>query len=145
MSGNNCLGNLTTEVGHRDAIHAAIISVEAAEDIRSGAWCDIRDGKAINSTSMLQTVGVADPFLPNLTIARGQKFYLLLMPNAVSEVRHEWEHPAFPRPVAETALSPNLRKAISMLEDAAQESDMFCCGSEAADFVYDVLGTIKGR
>lgn len=85
----NLLGKVPIELGIKDAIHTAIVSVRAGKPIQPGERCKmnelreaIPDGKG---------VGVADPFRRG-SIARGEWFWLLLDQDEVPNVAHVWEH-----------------------------------------------------
>jgi hypothetical protein len=86
----NLLGKTPDELGDKDAIHVAIVSVRAGSSIKPGQKCGLnKDREAVADS---KGVGVADPFRKK-TILRGESFWLLLNQDAVPNVRHEWEHP----------------------------------------------------
>lgn len=85
------LGKVPEELGVKDAVHVAIISVRAARRIELGQKCSLNkygeaepDGKGI---------GVADPFRRQ-EIYTGDYFILLINPDVVDNVTHHWEHPS---------------------------------------------------
>lgn len=85
------IGKLIEQERHRDAIHVAVVPVEAGEKLAPGARVGIVDGKAME---VEPPIGIVDPFL--LKVVRpGQRFYLFLFPGSITSLRHEWVHPAF--------------------------------------------------
>lgn len=92
----NCpkLGELIDGEPGRDAIHIAIAPVTAAIGMRPGQRTGLlSDGRASPYTTDI--IGIVDPYLRD-DVKEGQRFYLFLMPNTVTSLRHEWAHPAFP-------------------------------------------------
>ncbi len=92
------LGEAPTEKDERDAIHIAVVPVEAAMDFHGATHCAIAKvgGKLMAAPSILRsetTVGVVDPFL-KLSPKRGKKFWLLLYPGTAIGLRHVYRHPA---------------------------------------------------
>ena len=89
------IGSMIEGVAHRDAIHIAIAPVIAGEpDLRPGT----RIGFAAFSNEIVRArkdgIGIVDPFLSE-TPLKGQRFYMLLLPNTITSLRHDWSHPAF--------------------------------------------------
>ena len=76
---------------NRDAVHVAIIPMEAAELLRPGQRVGIVNGKAGPSEV---TLGIVDPYLTDI-VSKGEKFWLCLLPNTVTGMKHHWEHPRF--------------------------------------------------
>jgi hypothetical protein len=97
---NDYLGKLITSEQAKDAIHIAIAPVTAAEKLSPGDHVGLNaDGLA---TEMAEPIGVVDPFLKKV-VRPGEKFWLLLYPNTITALRHEWTHPAFAVAAADTA------------------------------------------
>ena len=90
------LGKLIDGEAGRDAIHIAIAPVVAAEKLYTGQLIGFpNDGDTINVSSRAsKLIGIVDPFLPNIVLP-GDQFYMLLLPNTITSLRHEWVHPAF--------------------------------------------------
>lgn len=87
------IGQQPTANESRDAIHVAITPVVAAEKLKPGQRVGLNsNGKAVSSGDI---VGIVDPFLEG-AIAKGVRFWLCLLPNTVTGMRHHWRHPAFP-------------------------------------------------
>lgn len=81
----------------RDAIHVAVVPIEAGEAIRPGSKIKLHGklaSEAKTNQELSQSVGVADPFL-GVQIQRGQWFWLFLNPGSITSLRHDWSHPAF--------------------------------------------------
>jgi hypothetical protein len=89
------LGMIHTRDEKRDAIHLAVIPVEAARPIKPGQNIGInRDGKAdYVGTDFL---GIADPFIKASMISEGERFWLVIYPRVITSLRHVWTHPAIP-------------------------------------------------
>lgn len=80
----------------RDAVHVAVVSVEADGPLTPGQ----RVGLAFGNSGRVGEVtggwvGVVDPFLTR-TVQRGERFWLFLYPGTITSLRHDWAHPAFP-------------------------------------------------
>jgi|SRR6185312_9536985 len=86
------LGEIPDETARRDAVHIAVAPVVAGVDIAPGQHVGLfTDGTASPSKPW---IGIADPFFKD-HISRGQRFWLYLYPNTITNLRHVWEHPAF--------------------------------------------------
>ena len=81
------------ELPARDAIHIAVAPVVAAETLSPGQKVKMVNGRAEASSN---PDGVVDPFLPG-PIFTGGTFWLMLFPNTITSLRHEWTHPHFER------------------------------------------------
>lgn len=75
----------------RDAIHVAVVPMVAAYPLRPGQQVRLIDGGAGPATDI---VGVVDPYLTDV-VPKGGMFWLCLLPNTVTDMRHHWTHPAF--------------------------------------------------
>lgn len=85
------LGQTPETLGIRDAVHVAMIAVEAGEKLKAGQRVGVENGVA---HSGLISVGIVDPFLTG-SVTKGSAFWLVLFPNTVRGMRHHWSHPAF--------------------------------------------------
>jgi hypothetical protein len=92
MSENLKLGHLITSEQQRDAVHIAVVPVEAAHHLEPGQKVTVKDGKAYRAKEA--GIGVIDPFLA-LKVMAGEKCWLYLYPGSITSLRHEWTHPAF--------------------------------------------------
>lgn len=90
------LGKLVYSKGQqRDAVHVAIVSVIAGEDLQPGQHVGIvSNADEIIVASSRITSGIVDPYL-RCKVETGQRFWLLLYPNTVTGLRHVWTHPDF--------------------------------------------------
>lgn len=100
---NVSLGKFPNPGADRDAIHLAVVPVKASERLRPGQRVGLLDdGTAGPATEVL---GIVDPFLEDI-VPRGVAFWLRLLPDTVTGMRHCWQHPAFAKEaVADTARS----------------------------------------
>ena len=85
------IGELCRDDAKRDAIHFAVAPVEAVMDLRPGEHVGVNQGHASRDFT---PVGIVDPFFRG-EIKEGQRFWLFLYPNTITNLRHVWTHPAF--------------------------------------------------
>jgi len=94
------LGMIHTREEKRDAIHLAVLPVEAGEDLEKGADIHVLDGKAYRANSYgSDAIGIVDPFLKGgsyVSVKAGQRFWLVIYPRVITSLRHVWTHPALP-------------------------------------------------
>jgi hypothetical protein len=88
----------------RDAVHVAVALVTTwheglnpGDPVSMVRYCD---DEVILCASRASCVGIVDPFLTR-TILPGELFHILLRPGTVTNLRHEWDHPDFPKPEPE--------------------------------------------
>ncbi len=90
------LGNTPTEAHKRDAIHIAVAPVKAGRILHAGDFVKLNDsGEAIHAL-VPEAIGVVDAFLQD-RVRPGDTFWLMLFPQTITSLRHEWTHPAFER------------------------------------------------
>lgn len=93
------LGEAPTEKDERDAIHIAVVPVEAAMDFMGQTHCAIAriEGKLMAAPKYGRSVdgacAVVDPFMRG-SPKRGDKFWALLYPGTAIGLRHVYRHPA---------------------------------------------------
>ncbi len=88
------LGTILEPNEPRDAIHLAVIGVEAGMNFYPGSHISLgEDGKAYVAEKN-EGLGIADPFLTEM-IETGQWCFLIIYPRQITSLRHVWEHPAF--------------------------------------------------
>ncbi len=80
----------------RDAVHIAIVPVVAGCQLRPGQGIGFRNnGNTEIVIGVPNPIGIVDPFYKGGFIEEGQRFWMLLLPNTITSLRHEWTHPAF--------------------------------------------------
>lgn len=91
----------------RDAIHVAVASATAGAALRPGQSVGVVDvnGRLIAQAS-LRHVGIVDPFLKR-EVRAGERFWVLLTPGTVKNLRHEWDHQDFVISKPEPAPEPD--------------------------------------
>ena len=102
------LGSLITEPQHRDAIHIAVAPVTAGEDLDVGARIGFT-GDAYTVGTNAEIIGIVDPFLRK-KVKQGEMFYMFLLPNTITSLRHEWTHSAFEKEEALASMEPTFMK-----------------------------------
>jgi hypothetical protein len=86
------LGKIITDDQQRDAIHIAVAPVVAASDMGPGDHVGLdASGRA---TMAKPPIGIVDPYLKT-SVRKGQRFWLFIYPNTVTDMRHHWVHPSF--------------------------------------------------
>lgn len=88
------IGQLITEPVGRDAIHVAIAPVTAGEDLTPGALIGFDEALGDTVRARADGIGIVDPFLREAP-QKGQRFYMFLLPNTITSLRHVWTHPQF--------------------------------------------------
>lgn len=98
------IGHDPADGATRDAIHFAVMPIEAGNALAPGARVGLlSDGRAGNVAED-RTIGIVDPFLRK-PVPLGGRFWLFLDPGTITGLRHEWAHPAFPRSGEEALLA----------------------------------------
>lgn len=95
------IGHLLPHDRARDAVHIAMIPVEAGESLQAGARVVIVNKRAVRQRveHRHDWIGVVDPYLGQ-PVLEGQRFWCFLRPGTVTALHHNWHHDAFPLPVA---------------------------------------------
>lgn len=96
------LGKLLTSTdgaGDRDAIHFALFSATCPTyTLIAGQKVDLVPGKQDEvAPAAANGIGIVDPFLTDL-INPGERFYVMLYMNTITDLKHVWKHPAFKEP-----------------------------------------------
>jgi hypothetical protein len=79
----------------RDAIHIAVAPVVAAETLEPGQRIGfVQAGNTERVGKSDKTIGIVDPFLQS-AVWEGARFWMFLLPNTITSLRHNWTHPAF--------------------------------------------------
>lgn len=92
------LGQLITTEEKRDAIHFAVAPVTAKSKLAPGEWIMFAIPGNTEQVQVARNkrnaIGIVDPFLDH-DVLEGESFWMMLMPNTITSLRHEWSHPAF--------------------------------------------------
>lgn len=94
MSEKLGIGEPITTPQERDAIHCAVVPVQAGVRLLPGQKVVFKQGEAFVADMFEDAIGVVDPFLAK-PLKRGEKFWLFLNPGSITSLRHDWTHPAF--------------------------------------------------
>lgn len=87
------LGQFIEGEANRDAIHIAIAPVIAGQPLQPGDHVGfLPDGRV--ATGVNNLIGVVDPYL-EFGPYTGDRFWVLLYQNTVTNIRHDWKHPSF--------------------------------------------------
>lgn len=78
----------------RDAIHVAIAPVVAWERLSPGQRIGFINDNCETVGEVDKPIGIVDPFL-TLEVRQGQRFWMFLLPNTITSLRHDWTHPSF--------------------------------------------------
>lgn len=96
------IGTILKTEEQRDAIHIAVAPVICGDDyMYAGQWIGLKHNSSEIVVSRepsygFTPIGIVDPFLSrDVTIKRGDRFYMFLIPQTITSLRHEWAHPAF--------------------------------------------------
>lgn len=83
------LGKIITPKHERDAVHLAVLPVQAQ--------CVLYPGQAVSvdGQSFGKFVGIVDPFL-KASVAKNDWFWLFLYPRTITSLKHVWSHPDVP-------------------------------------------------
>lgn len=87
------LGKLVQGNPERDAVHIAVVAVEADGPLSAGMRVGFKDNGRVGRLPQ-EVIGVVDPFLTE-SVYEGDKFWLFLLPNTITSLKHNWIHPAF--------------------------------------------------
>ena len=86
------LGSLIESAAERNAIHVAVVPAVASEMLRPGQRVGQVAGNEFGPSSSV--VGIVDPYLTDV-VPKGSRFWLMLLPDSVTGMRHHWSHPLF--------------------------------------------------
>jgi hypothetical protein len=93
------IGQLAPAEAQRDAIHIAVLPVTCDERLYPGDRVTLVPGSAdvVRETAddADPGLGIVDPFLSRRGVRPGERFFVFLLPNTVTGMRHHWSHPAF--------------------------------------------------
>jgi len=113
------LGQLIIDEQYRDAVHIAVAPVIAGETLKPGqriGFTDNGDAYTVVANPR-KVIGIVDPFLFEKAVYEGDRFYMFLLPNTITSLRHEWTHPAFEAEDALASMEPTLHKLKGAVEE----------------------------
>lgn len=109
----------------RDAIHLAVMPVEAGETLRPGTHIGVsKNGKAY-AVAREHCIGIVDPFLTE-PVSYRDRFWLVIYPRKIQSLRHVWSHPALPDEapaVASAEPAGDFASAKARIRDMAADLD----------------------
>ena len=119
------LGGTPPKGAERDAVHIAVIAVEAGEKLQKGQDVWLIDGKAVSGRPETlqfpwERVGVVDPFRWG-EVEKGDRFWLVLEPGTITALRHEWAHPFFPAPDVPATAPTDADRSRQYLEEGCRK------------------------
>jgi hypothetical protein len=79
----------------RDAIHLAVMPVEAGETLGPGEDIWVSEGGRAFAGSRDRGIGIVDPFLTR-PVRFKERFWLVIYPRKIQSLRHVWSHPELP-------------------------------------------------
>jgi len=118
------IGEILVGQHHRDAIHFALAPVIAAVGLKPGEHIGVIPGtnRVTNDDTEVEYAGIVDPFLTK-RVKPGEQFYMFLYVKTVTNMRHEWSHPAFPdNPAA--PIAPPMSLSQAWIENYAESLGM---------------------
>lgn len=103
------LGNAPIELGVKDAVHVAIVSLRAGQALNPGDHITLNADREAVKAEPKKAFGIVDPFLTE-AVPRGTAFWGVLDMDEVPSVRHHWEHKkhSFEAPTVEPKLNAYL-------------------------------------
>jgi len=130
------LGTIIDERQKRDAIHLAVIPVQAAMLLRAGDHVNLSAStKRAILCAPYTGLGIVDPFLREGTVRPEQWFWLVIYPRVITSLRHVWTHPALPDELGVPAPAPASGEDAVATARAALER--WC--NERGEITYDDL------
>jgi len=114
-------GKLITEPQMRDAVHIAVAPVTAGENLAPGTRIGFT-GNAFTVGADADIIGIVDPFLRQ-DVMEGEMFYMFLLPNTITSLRHEWTHPEFEKEAALQTMEPTFLKLKGAIAEEKWVSD----------------------
>ena len=127
------LGNKPTGPEGRDAVHIAIVAVQATCNLYAGLPVAINSkGQAYHVNNRSDAVGIIDPFLQD-EVKAGGWFWLCMFPKTVVNLRHDWEHPAFNKPEIKSADAGSVATSRAWLMDYVVQN----CPYDAKEYSDD--------
>ena len=118
------LGQIPGPYHKRDAIHIAVIPIEAGEVLKPGQRVVLNQyKKAIATQSRWDSTGIVDPFLDR-EVRKGEMFWLVLRQNTVTGMRHHWYHAEFRDHKDTPSMTPDIEAHVAFVESCADEAGL---------------------
>lgn len=127
------IGSTPPPDGKRDAIHFAVAPVKSSDRFLPGEHVGLNEkGEAAQVDN---PIGIVDPFLKK-AVEQGDTFWLMLYPKTVTNLRHDWSHPAFDE--AQKKVEETLKAAsVEWLKNYAAEHCPYDTDEGGRDSAYD--------
>lgn len=108
------LGEIITGEAKRDAMHIAVVPMIAHEVLYPGQriCCTLWNRAKRAETN---AIGIVDPFLDH-PVPIEAEFWVLMLPNTVTNLRHEWDHSALATPEEEAEETVRIAKLLKFEE-----------------------------
>lgn len=130
------IGKILESAKGRDAVHFAVASITAAMRLTPGQHVGLDGTDAA-------PIGIVDPFL-KAPVEVGEVVWMILYPNTITGLRHEWTHPAFEsgaRAESEVylrAFADRLFSYYGKYEDEGTRFDLLLSNAEHGGFGTDI-------
>lgn len=110
------LGTVPIELGFKDAVHVAIVSLRSAMALKPGQHITLNSDRDAICCKPGDSFGIVDPFL-TAPVAAGTSFFGILHMDQIPNVRHNWDHPdhTFDSPTTEPKRNPYLVRYATQL------------------------------
>lgn len=118
---NITLGQLINGDASKDAVHVAIAPAVAGSRLSPGDPVTLHPDGSAHATAALG-VGIVDPFLRS-RVMPGERFWVFMHPGTVSNLRHEWSHPAFPAPATAPLTTPEYEALTARIKELEKEKE----------------------
>lgn len=135
------LGTFIALDARRDAIHIAVAPMEAAEALQPGQHVGTDGQGRIHASE--PHIGIVDPFL-RCPIEAGRRCWLMLYPNSITSLRHEWAHPALQAQepmdelrIATEAVANQCGKTYEALMDDMRSYNWSLHNTDWGDYIMD--------
>lgn len=112
------LGTILRDKAEKDAIHIAIAPVTAAEKLYPGQHVGFVEGSTHIVSASRPSVGIIDPFLTS-AVFQDHRCWLMLYPNTITGLRHEWTHPAFEQQAGKISKDDHIEKSKAWIAEHA--------------------------
>lgn len=133
------LGKLIEGEAFKDAIHIAVAPVVVNHKCYPGNKVGLLPDGSV-STKAVPHIGIIDPYLPDGPIAKGSSVWLMMFPNTITGLRHEWSHPAFegwakPLPVPPSPKEEAEARLREYAEDCSSNYERMMSAVEHDDYI----------